>query len=231
MRGIPSSTSKCAPQPWQRSPSSSSRWPWQTGQRMTSSAWITLSVSPHQPLTPLGYAGRDECGCRTDALPISAIGIDWALLRSPLAHRLIAHPTGERWSEHATPTFGGVGIFAGLAAGIVAAVAVGGFDGRKELLGVLAGAALLFLVGLIDDVYALPAAVKLGAQFARAAIALVMGLSVEIVTNDVLAATLGVLWLVGMTNAFNLLDNMDGLAGSLAVIAATLLRDRRRHRP
>ena len=62
---------------------------------------------------------------------------------------------------------------------------------------------------------------KLGAQFGAAAIVLVMGLSVEIVTNDILAATLGVLWLVGMTNAFNLLDNMDGLAGSLAVIAAT----------
>ena len=36
-----------------------------------------------------------------------------------------------------------------------------------------------------------------------------------------LAAVLGVLWLVGMTNAFNLLDNMDGLAGTLALIAAT----------
>src|SRR4029079_2626358 len=154
------------------------------------------------------------------ALPISAIVI-WALLRSPLAHRrLMAHPTGERWSEHPTPTFGGIGIFLGLAAGIVAAVGIGGFAGRKELLGVLAGAALLFLAGLIDDIYALPAWVKLGAQFGAAAIVLVMGLSVEIVSNDFLAAVLGLLWLVGMTNAFNLLDNMDGLPGSLALIAA-----------
>jgi UDP-GlcNAc:undecaprenyl-phosphate GlcNAc-1-phosphate transferase len=154
------------------------------------------------------------------ALPLSAIVI-WVLLRSPLAHRLIAQPTGERWSEHPTPTFGGVGIFAGLAGGILAAVAVGGFDGRKELLGILAGAALLFLAGLIDDVYSLPAVVKLGAQFGAAVIVLVTGLSVEIVGNDVVAAILGLLWLVGMTNAFNLLDNMDGLAGTLAVIAAT----------
>jgi UDP-GlcNAc:undecaprenyl-phosphate/decaprenyl-phosphate GlcNAc-1-phosphate transferase len=154
------------------------------------------------------------------ALPISAIVI-WALLRSPLAHRLIAHPTGERWSEHTTPTFGGVGIFAGLAGGILAAIAVGGFHGREELLGILAGAGLLFLAGLIDDVYSLPAIVKLGAQFGAAAIVLTTGLSVEIVGNDVIAAIVGVLWLVGMTNAFNLLDNMDGLAASLAVIAAT----------
>jgi UDP-GlcNAc:undecaprenyl-phosphate/decaprenyl-phosphate GlcNAc-1-phosphate transferase len=154
------------------------------------------------------------------ALPISAIVI-WALLRSPLAHRMIAHPTGERWSEHTTPTFGGVGIFAGLAGGILAAIAVGGFHGREELLGILAGAGLLFLAGLIDDVYSLPAIVKLGAQFGAAAIVLTTGLSVEIVGNDVIAAIVGVLWLVGMTNAFNLLDNMDGLAASLAVIAAT----------
>jgi UDP-GlcNAc:undecaprenyl-phosphate/decaprenyl-phosphate GlcNAc-1-phosphate transferase len=154
------------------------------------------------------------------ALPVSAIVI-WALLRSPLAHRLIAHPTGERWSEHATPTFGGVGIFLGLAAGIAAALAVGGFHGREELLGILGGAGLLFLAGLVDDVYSLPAVVKLGAQFGAAAIVLSTGLSVQIVSNDVLAAAIGVVWLVGMTNAFNLLDNMDGLAGTLALIAAT----------
>ncbi len=159
------------------------------------------------------------------ALPISAFAI-WTLLRSQLggrlvAHRLVAEPTGERWSPHATPTFGGVGIFLGLACGIGAALAVGGFQGREELLGVLGGATLLFLAGLIDDVYALPAWLKLGAQFGSAAIVLSTGLSVEIVGNNVLAAAIGVLWLVGMTNAFNLLDNMDGLAGTLAVIAAT----------
>jgi len=154
------------------------------------------------------------------ALPVSALVI-WALLRSPLALRLVAHPTGERWSERATPTFGGIGIFLGLCAGVLAAIGVGNVNNEKELLGILLGAFVLFSVGLIDDVYSLPAVVKLVAQFAAAAIALAMGLSVEIVTNNVLAAVIGALWLVGMTNAFNLLDNMDGLAGSLAVIAAT----------
>jgi UDP-GlcNAc:undecaprenyl-phosphate GlcNAc-1-phosphate transferase len=46
------------------------------------------------------------------------------------------------------------------------------------------------------------------------------GTSVEIVHTKWIAIPIGVLWLVAMTNAFNLLDNMDGLAGSLAVIAA-----------
>src|SRR5581483_5021178 len=52
-----------------------------------------------------------------------------------------------------------------------------------------------------------------------AAIVLSVGLRVQIVSNDVLAAAIAVVWLVGMTNAFNLLDNMDGLAASLAAIA------------
>src|SRR6266545_5556842 len=102
------------------------------------------------------------------AFPVSALAI-WALLRSPLAHRLIAHPTGERWSEQATPTFGGVGIFLGLAAGIAAAIAAGGVHAHEELLGILGGATLLFAAGLIDDVYSLPAALKLAAQFGAAA--------------------------------------------------------------
>ena len=153
------------------------------------------------------------------ALPVAALVI-WSLLHSPLARRLVAHPTGERWSEHVTPTFGGVGIFLGLAAGIAAAIAAGGVHAHEELLGVLGGAALLFAVGLVDDVYTLPAPMKLAAQFGAAAIALSTGLSVEIVSNGVLAWVIGLLWLVGMTNAFNLLDNMDGLAGTLALIAA-----------
>ncbi|HKP17885.1 MAG TPA: hypothetical protein VJT84_05350, partial [Gaiellaceae bacterium] len=156
------------------------------------------------------------------ALPVSALVV-WALLRSPLAHRLIARPTGERWSERATPTFGGIGLFLGLVAGILAVLAAGGAPhAHRELLGVVAGAGLLFLVGLVDDVRSLPAVVKLAAQGAAAAVALALGFSVEIVGNDVLAAAIGVLWLVGMTNAFNLLDNMDGLAASLATISATL---------
>jgi UDP-GlcNAc:undecaprenyl-phosphate GlcNAc-1-phosphate transferase len=154
------------------------------------------------------------------AFPVSAFVI-WALQRSPLAHRLIAHPTGERWSEQATPSFGGVGIFLGLAAGIVAAIAAGGVHAHKELLGVLAAAALLFVAGFVDDLRSLPVVVKLAAQFGAAAIVLSTGLSVQIVGNDVLAAAIGVVWLVGMTNAFNLLDNMDGLAGTLGVIGAT----------
>jgi UDP-GlcNAc:undecaprenyl-phosphate/decaprenyl-phosphate GlcNAc-1-phosphate transferase len=50
-------------------------------------------------------------------------------------------------------------------------------------------------------------------------VVLASGLTVEVIESDVLAIPLGLLWLVGITNAFNLLDNMDGLAATLAVVA------------
>jgi UDP-GlcNAc:undecaprenyl-phosphate GlcNAc-1-phosphate transferase len=143
----------------------------------------------------------------------------WLLLRSTVGERLVAIPTGERWHEQPTPTFGGVGIFAGFAAGIAVALATGAVEWSGELGGVLAGAAILFGAGLLDDIRHLSVVAKLAAQIGAAVVVLVSGLQVEIVGNDVLAWAIGILWLVGITNAFNLLDNMDGLAATLAVVA------------
>ncbi|MGI8886395.1 MAG: hypothetical protein ACR2G9_05730 [Gaiellaceae bacterium] len=152
------------------------------------------------------------------AFPVT-VAVLWALLRTPLGGRLVAHPSGERWHEHATPTFGGVGIFAGFAAGVGVALAIGAVEWSGELGGILVGAALLFAAGLLDDLRHLSPVAKLAVQIGAAVIALASGLHVEIVENDVLAWSIGILWLVGITNAFNLLDNMDGLAATLAVIA------------
>ncbi|HEY7207785.1 MAG TPA: hypothetical protein VH416_06045 [Gaiellaceae bacterium] len=154
------------------------------------------------------------------ALPVTLV-TTWALLRSALARRLVAAPRGDRWHERPTPVLGGIGIFAGLVAGVGVALAAGAISGSQQLAGIMAGCAVLFVAGLVDDLWHLPPAAKLGAQFAAAAIVLATGLKVQIVSSDVLAAALAIVWLVGMTNAFNLLDNMDGLAATLAAIAAT----------
>jgi UDP-GlcNAc:undecaprenyl-phosphate/decaprenyl-phosphate GlcNAc-1-phosphate transferase len=154
----------------------------------------------------------------TFALPAAALTI-WALIRSPLGRLLRADPRGDRWNERHTPLLGGVGLFAGLLAGVGAALAAGALDPSEELFGILGGCAIVFAAGLADDLRALPPPVKIASQLAAAALVLVTGLKVEIVGNDVLAAAIAVLWLVGMTNAFNLLDNMDGLAATMAAIA------------
>ena len=152
------------------------------------------------------------------ALPLT-FGVLWALFRTSLGSRLVAVPSGQRWHEEETPTFGGIGIFAGFAAGVLAVLATGAIGWSGELGAILGGLSLLFVAGLVDDLRHLNPLAKLAVQVAAAVIVLAGGLEVEIVGNDALAWALGLLWLVGITNAFNLLDNMDGLAATLAAIA------------
>ena len=143
----------------------------------------------------------------------------YVLLRAGVGGRLVADPSGERWHERSTPVFGGVGIFLGLVAGIAAAIGVGATDASSELLGIVGGCAILFVAGFADDVYTLKPIAKLAAQFAAAGLVLASGLTVEIIGNDLLATVVGLVCLVGITNAFNLLDNMDGLAATLAIVS------------
>jgi UDP-GlcNAc:undecaprenyl-phosphate/decaprenyl-phosphate GlcNAc-1-phosphate transferase len=152
------------------------------------------------------------------ALPASLLVV-WLLLRSRVAHGLERKPEASRWRAAATPLVGGVGIYAGFATGLWLSV-LGPLVADKRLVGIFAGATLLFVAGLIDDVWTLPPVGKLAAQLGGAAIVLSTGTDVQLFHDKWVAIPLGVVWLVGMTNAFNLLDNMDGLAGSLAVISA-----------
>ncbi|HET7648726.1 MAG TPA: hypothetical protein VFK17_09150, partial [Gaiellaceae bacterium] len=152
------------------------------------------------------------------ALPAALLAV-WVALRSPLRLRVVAAPSADRWHERPTPLLGGVGIFAGISAGLWIAVAAGAIPATRELAGIYGGVSLLFLAGLVDDIRALPPLGKLVLQVAAAAIVLATGTNVELVHSDVVASVIAIIWLVGMTNALNLLDNMDGLAATLAAIA------------
>ena len=148
-----------------------------------------------------------------------AAAVLWLLLRTPAGARLVAVPSDARWHTQSTPLFGGVGIFTGFSAGILLALATGAIEWSGELGGILAGVTIVFVAGLVDDLWHLSPVAKLAAQIVAAVVVLASGLNVEIVGNDMLAWALGLVWLVGITNAFNLLDNMDGLAATLAVVS------------
>jgi UDP-GlcNAc:undecaprenyl-phosphate GlcNAc-1-phosphate transferase len=152
------------------------------------------------------------------ALVVSALVLV-GLLRTRAGSVLVAQPSAERWHDTPTPTFGGVGIFAGLLAGVGAALAAGAVDPSPELAGILAGCAILFAAGLVDDLLRLSPVAKLAAQFAAAGVVVATGSRAELFDNELLAGAVAFVWLVGIANAFNLLDNMDGLAASLAAIA------------
>src|SRR6184192_3673524 len=152
--------------------------------------------------------------------PVTALVI-WALIRSPLAVRVSAEPRDDRWHERPTPMLGGIGIFAGFATGFLLAIATGAAPASRELLAMVGACGVLFVAGLLDDLFSLGPVPKLGAQLAAAGIVIGNGATISgLISNDVLADVVAVVWLVGLTNAFNLLDNMDGLAATLAGIAA-----------
>ena len=138
-------------------------------------------------------------------------------------------------SSHAKPTPRGGGV------GIVVATLCGwamfwsaGFASRPAgapEFGLAAGALVVALAGLMDDRRAQPAWIKLGAQALAAAIAIACGLAIErvalpglgVVELGPLAVPLTALWLIGLTNAFNFMDGLDGLAAATATIAAAAL--------
>lgn len=155
----------------------------------------------------------------------------WGFLDRPLDE---AHKRHQR----ATPVLGGLGMMlawlgaigCGLAgmrlwAGALGAAVRGdlaGVPARLQQLGVIAfGAAALTAVGMIDDKVSLRASRKFAAQVAVAAATTAMGVRITVFTPlPWLSWALTVFWLVGIINATNFLDNMDGLAGGIAAIAA-----------
>jgi UDP-GlcNAc:undecaprenyl-phosphate GlcNAc-1-phosphate transferase len=95
---------------------------------------------------------------------------------------------------------------------------------QAKLIGLLAGGALVFVVGLADDVigHRFPVAVKAAGQILAAVILVASGVRTSFMPGDALDVVVTVLWIVGMTNAFNLLDNMDGLSAGVAMVASAV---------
>ncbi|MFN8632490.1 MAG: hypothetical protein U0893_01460 [Chloroflexota bacterium] len=156
-----------------------------------------------------------------------ALGI--ATVATPLVGRvagrigLVAYPKRDRWHRTPTPLLGGVAIFLGsvpLVFLISEAVSAHMIDRFAALL---IGAILIFLLGLIDDLKTLPPYAKLLGQIVAACV-LVASLPIaRYMPWSVLMVPIMIFWIVGVTNAFNLLDNMDGLsAGIAAIVSGTL---------
>jgi UDP-GlcNAc:undecaprenyl-phosphate GlcNAc-1-phosphate transferase len=145
------------------------------------------------------------------------VAVAAALPLRRLAVRLgvLDHPGERKLQKAAVPYLGGAAVMLGLLAGavVLAGAHLGALAG---VLAVLAGAQA---VGLYDDVRGLRPATKLLAQVALAAIAAALGLSVRLTHVAPLDAGLTIVWLVAVANAFNLMDNMDGLCGTVAAVA------------
>ncbi|MDD3905582.1 MAG: MraY family glycosyltransferase [Candidatus Omnitrophica bacterium] len=136
-----------------------------------------------------------------------------------LAMRLnyLDHPKNNKVHAHPTPLLGGLGIFAAFLIAIVTKEQVMAFGTIKAIM---FGSFILFIIGLIDDKMGMMPNFKLLGQFVAAMIAVKAGLRVEFIDNYYLSVIITYLWIIGITNAFNLLDNMNGLSAGIAAIAA-----------
>jgi UDP-GlcNAc:undecaprenyl-phosphate GlcNAc-1-phosphate transferase len=125
----------------------------------------------------------------------------------------VAKPREDRWHDRPIALLGGVAI--GLSV-LVALLAAGEF----RSLGVLAiAAAAMFIVGLVDDIWSLKPATKLVIEIGVATMFLYFGYRLNWVDRVTVDWMLTLIWIVGLTNAFNLLDNMDGLCAGTAITA------------
>ena len=150
------------------------------------------------------------------ALAVSAALVP--LCRSMALHKgYVARPRADRWNTRPTALFGGVAI----AVTVLGLAATGGdlLDLALPLLGGL----LIFIVGFTDDILSLKPTTKLIAEIALAAMFVFLGERLRWTDLAALDMLLTIVWLVGVTNAFNLLDNMDGLCAGIAIISGAAL--------
>jgi UDP-GlcNAc:undecaprenyl-phosphate GlcNAc-1-phosphate transferase len=96
---------------------------------------------------------------------------------------------------------------------------------QEKLLALFAGAVLVFVVGLADDVFGkdFPVWAKFAGQAAAAAVLITSGVTTSLFPFAWMNVVVTLLWLVGITNAFNLLDNMDGLSAGVALMGCAVL--------
>lgn len=131
---------------------------------------------------------------------------------------IVAKPKSDRWHRSPTAMFGGVAIFAGILATISTLVPL-----SRDRIVVIAASSILFLVGLLDDIFQIKPYQKLIGQLMGAAVIVYFGLLLPWTQSFPLNTVITLFWLVGITNAVNMLDNMDGLAAGVSAIAAAFL--------
>src|SRR3712207_782744 len=88
------------------------------------------------------------------------------------------------------------------------------------MIGIVLGATGVSIMGVIDDARGVRPSIKLLGQVLAGVILVVSGLRVQLFPSEALNIALTLFWIAGITNALNLLDNMDGLSGGIAAVAA-----------
>lgn len=159
------------------------------------------------------------------------------LVATPPARRigaalgLLDHPHQRKLQSTAIPRTGGIGILAGIVAGLGVIFVAGGPRGiplGREIIAICAGGLLIHVVGILDDLWDVPAPVKLFAQAASVGVVVSSGVVLRELSFGSgatwslgpLAVPVTAFFLLGFVNALNLVDGLDGLASGIAAVGA-----------
>ncbi len=151
-----------------------------------------------------------------------------------LAHKIkaIDVPKDERRvHKKPIPLIGGLAIFYGFIVGVLCFATM-----ERELIGILVGSVIIVTVGVIDDIHNLNAKIKLVFQIIAASVVVYFGVDIQYIANPfaswfgpayinlgLWAIPITVIWIIGITNALNLIDGLDGLAVGVSSIASVAL--------
>ncbi len=147
---------------------------------------------------------------------VIAIGGTPLVRYAALKMGILDNPSARKIHSAPVPLMGGAAIYLAF----IAALALWGERSYvSEVVGIFVGATLVSIIGALDDSRGMGSYLKLLFQLAAAFILILSGVQVRLF-HGILDIALTLLWVVGITNAFNLLDNMDGLSSGVATIAA-----------
>jgi UDP-GlcNAc:undecaprenyl-phosphate GlcNAc-1-phosphate transferase len=139
-------------------------------------------------------------------------------------------PNARRLNREPLPNAGGLAIFASVVVALVLATLLSRVEIQNvqvQVLAILLGGSFLIMAGFIDDQFGLPPVFRLLVQLLSALLLVGVGIRIEIGLEGgfgtALSVILTVLWIVAITNAINLLDGVDGLAGGVSFITAMSL--------
>jgi len=158
----------------------------------------------------------------------------WLFIPSVRAFSLRAgwadEPNQRRINKVPVPNAGGLAVYAGALAALILATLLRPIvvaEVKAEVLAILLGGSLLMITGFIDDQFRLPPAFRLVVQVLAALLLVATGIRIEVGFGGDWAAILSglftVIWVVAITNAINLIDGVDGLAGGVSFIVGMSL--------
>ncbi len=135
-------------------------------------------------------------------------------------YKILDYPvTKLKKHEKPVPYLGGIAIFLSFLIPVVLAKILL-HQTLRGVIGILAGASIIVILGLIDDIKNLKPYTKLFIQFLVSLIIIKVNMNIKFMESNILNYILTILWVIGITNAFNLIDIMDGLCAGVAAVAS-----------